>query len=177
MTPAIPGLIVATLVWFAVREPANAVDGSIPAPVAFGELFRHRNVVLAMLGLVCAMTGIDVLGAMLPSYFTEFMKFTPQRMGFVMSAIGVGAIFGQFAFPAISDLIGRRDSARGRRLYRGSVRIAIHAVVCHVGRRSRHRRIAVLSRDGVAKVRRMNHRAAITRTHPGSEHRIRSTAK
>lgn len=108
----VPGLIVAGLAWLTVREaPHRSGPAAAEAPPALASLFRHRNVVLSMLGLVCAMIGIDVCGAMLPSYLTHDLGFSPQRMGVLMSAIGVGSIVGQFCLPAVSDLIGRRTSA------------------------------------------------------------------
>ncbi len=67
----IPGLIVAVLIWFTLREPIT-VRGAPDAPrLPFRALFSHRNVPLAMLALLCAMTGIFVLSAMMPSYLTQ----------------------------------------------------------------------------------------------------------
>ncbi len=104
----VPGLIVAALIWFTLREPLT-VAGAADAPRAtLGSLFRHRNVPLAMLALLCAMTGIFVLSAMMPSYLTQVLKLDVQQMGFVTSAIGFGGFLGQFGVPALSDLLGRR---------------------------------------------------------------------
>ncbi len=106
----VPGVIVAVLIWFVLREPAT-VKKAVDAPRApFSAIFKHRNVLLAMLALLCAMTGIFVLSAMMPSYLTEVLKLTPQQMGFVTSALGFGGFLGQFGVPAISDFLGRRRS-------------------------------------------------------------------
>ncbi len=111
MVVGIPGLIMAAVMFFVVREPAA------PAPVAtapavarpsFGDLFRHRNVPLAMLTLMCAMGGIFVMGAMMPSYLTDYLGLSIQDMGVVTSAIGFGGALGQFAMPTLSDFIGRK---------------------------------------------------------------------
>ena len=111
MLVGIPGLIMATAMYFVVREP------SAPAPVAtapaverasFTDLFRHRNVPLAMLTLMCAMGGIFVMGAMMPSYLTDYLHLSIQDMGVVTSAIGFGGALGQFAMPTLSDFIGRK---------------------------------------------------------------------
>ena len=105
----IPGLIMAAAMYFLVREPADAPAGAAPAQRAsFGELFRHRNVPLAMLTLMCAMGGIFVMGAMMPSYLTDYLKLSIQDMGMVTSAIGFGGALGQFAMPTLSDFIGRK---------------------------------------------------------------------
>ena len=57
------------------------------------------------------MSCIFVLGGMLPNYFSDYLRLTPQQMGFVASAVGFGGFVGQFAVPGISDLLGRRVTA------------------------------------------------------------------
>jgi len=118
----IPGLIMAILIALTVREPKTTAaaqqaaaqglaPGTAPAkPVRapFSAMFKHRNVGLAMAGLLCAMMGIFVLSAMMPSYLTGYLKLSNQNMGFVASAIGFGGFLGQFLIPAISDVWGRK---------------------------------------------------------------------
>jgi predicted MFS family arabinose efflux permease len=108
MLVGIPGLIVAILMLFVLREPATIVNRGPAQRASFSQLFSHRNVLLAMIGLLCAMTGIFVLSAMMPNYLTGYLKLNAQQMGFVTAAIGVGGFVGQFSVPAISDLLGRR---------------------------------------------------------------------
>ena len=113
MLVALPGLIVAGLMWLTIREPvtvARAAGAEAPrAPIS--AMFKHRNVGLAMVGLLCAMTGIFVISAIMPNYLTDFLKLSPQQMGFVTSAIGFGGFLGQLGLPALSDLLGRRTVA------------------------------------------------------------------
>jgi predicted MFS family arabinose efflux permease len=112
MLVGIPGLLVAVVMFFVVREPATLRTAS-GAPVrrpSFGELFAHRNVPLAMLTLMCAMTGIFVQAAMMPNYLQDYLKLSTADMGFVTSAIGFGGCIGQFGLPAISDIIGRKPA-------------------------------------------------------------------
>ena len=105
----IPGLIMAAVMYFVVREPAEAPAGSVPVVrPSFTSLFSHRNVPLAMLTLMCAMGGIFVMGAMMPSYLTDFLGLSVQEMGYVTAAIGFGGALGQFAMPTLSDFIGRK---------------------------------------------------------------------
>jgi MFS family permease len=106
----VPGLIVAILVALTIREP-----DTIGKPKAGGvqrarlrDSFKHRNVPLGMVGLLCAMTGVFVMGAMMPTYLVDYLKLTPTQMGFVASAIGFGGFLGQFSLPAASDLVGRK---------------------------------------------------------------------
>jgi predicted MFS family arabinose efflux permease len=108
----IPGLIAAIFIGFVLREPAAiaAAQGLTHTRERppLSKMFSHRNVGLAMLGLLCAMTGIFVLSAMMPNYLTGYLKLNPQQMGFVTSAIGFGGFIGQFSIPGLSDLWGRR---------------------------------------------------------------------
>lgn len=109
----VPGLIVGALLARIVREPPSI--GARPhehrAPPR--EVWRHRNVPLGMLALLCAMSGIFSLSAMVPSYLVDYLKLTTAEMGFVTSAIGFGGFLGQLALPALSDLIGRKPVAIG----------------------------------------------------------------
>jgi MFS family permease len=61
-----------------------------------------------MAALCCAMTGVFVLGALLPLYLTGYLSLDTQKMGLVVSAIGFGGFLGQFGLPGLSDLVGRR---------------------------------------------------------------------
>ena len=106
-----PGLVVAVILWFVIREPAALAaqrGTTVIARAPFWSLFKHRNVPLAMVTLLCAMTGIFVLSAMVPSYLTDYVKVPSTQMGFVTSAIGFGGALGQFGLLTLSDFIGRR---------------------------------------------------------------------
>ncbi|PSJ63576.1 MFS transporter [Pseudaminobacter soli (ex Li et al. 2025)] len=116
---AVPGLILAIFMYSIIREPKRAA--AAPRPVAekatpaqsprWRDLLRNRNVLVAMLSLLCAMSGVFVMGAMIPNYLVDFLKLTGPQMGFVMSAIGFGGFLGEFGVPGISDLIGRKIAA------------------------------------------------------------------
>jgi len=110
MLVGIPGLIMALVMVWVVREPnaPEPSEGKRVARPSIADLFKHRNVPLAMLTLMCAMGGIFVMGAMMPSYLTGYLQLTPLQMGTVTSAIGFGGALGQFAMPTVSDFIGRK---------------------------------------------------------------------
>jgi MFS family permease len=110
-----PGVIVAIIMWMVVREPLKRADtghGTGGAP--FLSMFGHRNAKVAPLTLICAMGGIFVLAAMLTAYLTApvgaGLGLDAVTAGNVFSAVGIGGCIGQFAMPAISDLIGRKIS-------------------------------------------------------------------
>lgn len=110
---AIPGLILAVLLAVVIREPVT-VQKAETAPVkraSMSEIFRHRNVPLGMIGLLCAMCGIFVLSANTPIYLTQYLGLSLTQMGFVTSAIGLGGFVGQWALPGLSDLVGRKAVA------------------------------------------------------------------
>jgi predicted MFS family arabinose efflux permease len=109
----IPGIIVAIIMWFVIREPSDlaASRGAQAAKRApLSEIFKHRNVPLAMVTLLCAMTGIFVLSAVMPNYLVDYLKLTGPQMGFVTSAIGFGGALGQLGLLTVSDFIGRRPA-------------------------------------------------------------------
>jgi len=112
---AIPGLIVAALIALLLRDqPRNelvnlAAFGS-PGQPRWSELFKSRNVVLAMLATLCAMAGIFVIGAMVPNYLVDYLHLDTEHMGFVVSAIGFGGFLGEFGLAGISDFVGRRPT-------------------------------------------------------------------
>jgi MFS family permease len=110
-----PGVIIAVVMWFVVREPlkrANTGHGGTGAP--FLSMFAHRNAKVAPLTLICAMGGIFVIAAMLTAYLTApagaGLGLDPVTAGNVFSAVGIGGCIGQFAMPALSDIIGRKIS-------------------------------------------------------------------
>lgn len=110
-----PGLIVAAIMWFVVREPLKRADtGHGTGGTAFLGMFGHRNAKVAPLTLICAMGGIFVIAAMLTAYLTApagaGLGLDPVVAGNVFSAVGIGGCIGQFAMPALSDVIGRKVS-------------------------------------------------------------------
>lgn len=125
---SVPGLILGLLMFRVIREPRSqqtpqtqqvpqapdAAPVTAHAPHAPHErgnwraVFKSRNIPVAMVALFCAMTGVFVLGAMLPLYLTDYLSLDTQHMGIVVSAIGFGGFVGQFGLPGLSDLLGRR---------------------------------------------------------------------
>jgi MFS family permease len=108
---AIPGLVVAALLWMTVKEPRKVEASALrpPSPkVTFGQIFRHRNIPLGIVGLMCSLSGVFVIGAMVPSYLTSYVGLSVQDMGFTASAIGFGGFIGEFVLPWLSDFWGRK---------------------------------------------------------------------
>jgi len=110
-----PGVIVAIIMWFVVREPLKRMEtGHGGGGVPFLSMFSHRNAKVAPLTLICAMGGIFVIAALLQAYLTApagaGLALNAVQAGNVFSAVGIGGCIGQFAMPALSDLIGRKSA-------------------------------------------------------------------
>lgn len=113
---AVPGFIIAALMWRVLREPAHiradatSEVAAAPSP-SFASVFRHSNVWFALLGLLGTMTCVWIVSAMVPSYLTDVLHLTPQAMGFVVSALGFGGFIGEFVILSISDHLGRKPTS------------------------------------------------------------------
>lgn len=116
---ALPGLIVAYLLWRVLREPPHiqrsTAFADVPAPETSGaqprrwrEIFFYRNVLLGTLVLFGAFSCIFVISALVPIYLTDYIRLPIAQMGFVTSAIGFGGATGFILVPAISDRLGRK---------------------------------------------------------------------
>lgn len=115
-----PGVIIAIIMWFVIREPlkqaAEAGGDTSNSSLSIGSIkgmFGHRNAKIAPLTLICAMGGIFVIAALLTAYLTApevagGLGLDSLTAGTVFTAVGVGGCIGQFAMPALSDILGRK---------------------------------------------------------------------
>lgn len=117
MVSAVPGLIVAALCARILRDRPRAATvraNSINRPrTQWRSIFANRNVVVAIAAMLCAMSGIFVIGAMVPTYLITVLHLNAQSMGFVASALGFGGFIGSFSLSGISDFVGRKVAAIG----------------------------------------------------------------
>ncbi|RKE76993.1 MFS transporter [Rhizobium sp. AG855] len=110
---AIPGLIIAFLLFRVLRDPVVSeikVHTSVE-PVGSGrwqEIFRYRNIPLNIANMFCWLTCLIVTSAMFPSYLIDYIHLDMLQMGFVLSAIGFGAAAGTIVMPTLSDRLGRK---------------------------------------------------------------------
>lgn len=117
MVSAVPGLIVAALRAKVLPDhPRTATVGSrsLKRPkFQWCSIFSSRNVLVAIAAMLCAMSGIFVIGAMVPTYLVAVLHLDAQGMGFVASALGFGGFIGSFGLSGISDYVGRKVAAIG----------------------------------------------------------------
>ena len=110
---AIPGLIVAYLLYRVLRNTPPAVAALHTSTHdatehKWSDVFKYRNIPLNMIGMLCWLTNLVVLSALLPSYLIDYLKLSLEQMGFVLSAIGFGGTAGTLVMPALSDRFGRK---------------------------------------------------------------------
>ena len=106
------------------------------ARAGFAGHVQASQVPLAPLTLMCAMGGVFVMGAMmhgLPDRPPGAAWVDPVTCGFVISAVGFGGCIGQFAMPAMSDLIGRKLATLA-----SYILAAVFTVLLHPGRGGQH---------------------------------------
>ena len=110
---SLPGFVCAYLVYRVLRDrdpKAMAVHTATHDAAAhqWTDVFNYRNVLLNMVGMLCWLTCLMVTSALLPNYLTDYLHLSVQQMGFVLSAVGVGAAVGTVVMPAVSDRVGRK---------------------------------------------------------------------
>jgi MFS family permease len=110
---SIPGLVVAYLLYRGLRDPdpksAAAHTATHDAAThPWSDVFKYRNIPLNMIGMLCWLTNLVVLSALLPSYLIDYLHLTLEQMGYVLSAIGFGGTLGTLVMPALSDRLGRK---------------------------------------------------------------------
>ncbi|MFM0658056.1 MFS transporter [Paraburkholderia sediminicola] len=110
---AVPGLVVCALTWRTLRNTSTVAAAAHTethdvASHRWYEVLRYRNVPLSFVGMLCWLTCLIVLSALMPNYLTDYLHLTLEQMGFVLSAIGMGGTLGGLTMPALSDRIGRK---------------------------------------------------------------------
>jgi MFS transporter, ACS family, hexuronate transporter len=109
---ALPGIIMAIIVWRGVREPKSVPSPMPSAPkevrIGIGQLLQYRNYVLC-LGATVALVAFVIIGwVFLPQYYTQTLGFSPQTMSRMMGLLGLSSAVFAFVVPRLSDRFGRK---------------------------------------------------------------------
>jgi MFS transporter, ACS family, hexuronate transporter len=114
---AVPGLILALLIWWLIDEPPKP-----PAPAALAAaepsdsiwaMLATRNIALCC-GISVLMVGSLVIGSIfLPTYITESLHLSPKVMSHIMAVLGFCPAVGGVLVTWISDRVGRRPAMIG----------------------------------------------------------------
>lgn len=127
---AVPGLLMA----YGIRRilQAGPIEAETAAetvaetgqPLVPAESWRSvmlRPAVAAnALAMACWLSAVTIKAAFLPNYLTDHLHLPLDRMGFVLSGLGVGGVIGMLTVPALGDRFGYK-------------RVALASAVLHVG--------------------------------------------
>ena len=102
----VPGLMLAFIGFFAIKE--TTVLKEIKQKVSAADLFKYRNVWVAIILSGCMMTWMFAQITFMPKFLIEIKKFSHDDMGKTMAAYGLGSIIWGAVVPALSDKLGRK---------------------------------------------------------------------
>ncbi|MEM1261688.1 MAG: MFS transporter [Pseudomonadota bacterium] len=107
---AIPGFVVAYLMWRVIKDSAAPPAESSVATTkpSIGAAIRNRNVVFCALGMLGLLSSLHTLSAFMPNYLTDHIGLSIETMGIVFSSLGGGGVLGMVFIPALSDRLGRK---------------------------------------------------------------------
>jgi predicted MFS family arabinose efflux permease len=109
LTFVIPGLLLAFSVWKTIPSLAPAAKAEPRRSWSdWKAVLGYSNVRVAALLMLCWLTCLITTSAFMPNYLVDHLKLAPEKMGIVMSAIGLGATVGTLLLPWLSDRVGRR---------------------------------------------------------------------
>ena len=112
----VPGVILGLLIAGFVAEPKRQANNPASLagptrPASIGDYFsilRYRNMLLSCVAAAGNLTGLFLVSVFGPLYLTQVANEAPTTAGFILGAFGLGAFFGGFILPGISNRIGRK---------------------------------------------------------------------
>ncbi len=116
LVAGIPGVFVALLLYFTVREPVRGSSDGLqeaarempPLGETLKKLFGRPSYFKIVCGSACAIGITFIGGAWLPSMFIRLHHFTPAQIGGWMALFtGVGGAIGSFGGGALADYLKR----------------------------------------------------------------------
>lgn len=107
---ALPGFVLAWLLHRVLRDMPRPPVATTAPRAPWSSVLRSRNVLIGAACMLCTMSCIFVLGAMVPNYLVDHLGLAPVTMGLVMSGMGWGGFAGEFMVAGASDRIGRRPA-------------------------------------------------------------------
>jgi predicted MFS family arabinose efflux permease len=109
----IPGILLGSLLWRFLREPAGTLSAAAHPKPSWKEYFallRQRNILLCCLAGAGFMTWLFVMSAFAPLYITEVSKNSATFAGLILGASGLGAFLWGWILPWLSDYTGRKPA-------------------------------------------------------------------
>ena len=111
----VPGLALAFAVWRTLSgNTATTAQEQSEEPAGrnswsdWKSVIAYPNVRVAAALMLCWLTCLITTSAFMPNYLVDHLRLPLDRMGTVMSAIGLGATPGTLLLPWLSDRLGRK---------------------------------------------------------------------
>lgn len=105
---AIPGLVMAVLIAWLVREPKVDAVRIKPEPGAISRMLADRNMILCILISTLLVAFLLVYVTFTPLYLLNVRGFSQQQMSLIMSSFGIVSMAVAFLVPGSSDRFGRK---------------------------------------------------------------------
>ncbi|WP_102271721.1 MFS transporter [Cytobacillus massiliigabonensis] len=111
---AIPGIILAVILMFYMREPilhSQLSKGEKRQKPTFNEykkVFKTRNVWLSMLIAVFYMMYLLTFTSFMPLFLSGVSNYNESQYGIILGVFGIGMFFWQLLIPFLSDKLGRK---------------------------------------------------------------------
>jgi MFS transporter, ACS family, hexuronate transporter len=105
---AIPGLVMAFLIAWLVREPKVDAVRAKPEPGAIKRMLADRNMILCILISTLLVAFLLVYVTFTPLYLLNVRGFSQQQMSLIMSSFGIVSMAVAFLVPGSSDRFGRK---------------------------------------------------------------------
>lgn len=108
-TLAIPGFILALILWFVLKEP-KFIDEEKASFAELKQVFKNRNVILCLLISIFFMVNLIAFVGFAPLYWANFRELPQSSISILLTAFGIGSFIWFFVIPYISDRIGRKPT-------------------------------------------------------------------
>jgi MFS transporter, ACS family, hexuronate transporter len=105
---AIPGLVMAFLIAWLVREPKVDAVRPKPEPGAIKRMLADRNMILCILISTLLVAFLLVYLTFTPLYLLNVRGFSQSQMSLIMSSFGIVSMAVAFLVPGSSDRFGRK---------------------------------------------------------------------
>lgn len=108
---ALPGLVMAAILWRYMREPSTRRTAPPQDRVSVFAVFRYRNIRLSIITCFLFGTMTACANGFLPLYLTgPAYKLPLPTMGAILGASGLATFIANVAVPFISDRVGRKPA-------------------------------------------------------------------
>lgn len=108
-TLAIPGFILAIILWFVIKEP-HFEDEEKTSIAELKKVFLNRNIILCLLISIFFMVNLIAFVGFAPLYWANFREIPQSTISILLTTFGIGSFIWFFVIPSISDRIGRKPT-------------------------------------------------------------------